>query len=67
MTVRQDIRGAARTAVRAMIAVLQTEYALGKEEAYMLCSVAGDLRMHEVVRSPPSALSVLLTRTWLTG
>lgn len=32
-----------------MIAMLVAEYGLNREEAYMLCSVAGDLKMHEVV------------------
>lgn len=38
-----------------MIEFLVAEYDLSKIEAYMLCSVAGDLRMHEVVRSSFSA------------
>lgn len=33
-----------------MIAFLQAEHGLDNVAAYMLCSVAGDLRMHEVVR-----------------
>ena len=48
--VHLDIREAARTAVRAMILILQSEYNIEKTNAYILCSVAGDLRMHEVVR-----------------
>jgi len=32
-----------------MIEFLAAEYGLDKVEAYMLCSVAGDLKMHEVV------------------
>lgn len=44
-----DIREATRAAVRHMIAFLVAEHALSRDEAYMLCSVAGDLRMHEVV------------------
>lgn len=32
-----------------MIQFLCAEKGLTREEAYMLCSVAGDLRMHEVV------------------
>lgn len=45
-----DIREATRDAVRHMIAFLQAEHGLDNVAAYMLCSVAGDLRMHEVVR-----------------
>ncbi len=45
-----DMREATRSAVRHMITFLGAEYGLSREEAYMLCSVAGDLRLHEVVR-----------------
>ena len=48
----KDIREAAREAVRNMIAMLVAEHELTREEAYMLCSVAGDLKMHEVVSRP---------------
>ena len=43
-----------------MIEFLVAEYDLSKIEAYMLCSVAGDLRMHEVVRSSSSATGNLV-------
>ena len=55
-----DIREAARDSVRQMIEFLVAEYGLSKIEAYMLCSIAGDLRMHEVVRSSPSATGNLV-------
>lgn len=45
-----DIREATRSAVRNMIAYLVAEHGLDRVEAYILCSVAGDLKMHEVVR-----------------
>jgi len=35
-----------------MIAYLGAEYGLEREDAYMLCSVAGDLRLLEVVDMP---------------
>ena len=44
-----DIREATKDAVRYMISFLGIEHGLDKEAAYMLCSVAGDLRLHEVV------------------
>ena len=47
--VDSDIREATRSAVRNMIEVLETEFQMDRVAAYMLCSVAGDLRMHEVV------------------
>ena len=34
-----------------MITYLVAEHGLDRVEAYMLCSVAGDLKMHEVVRT----------------
>jgi acetamidase/formamidase len=47
--VDSDIREAARMAVRNMIQFLVAEYEMDRVAAYMLCSVAGDLKMHEVV------------------
>lgn len=44
-----DMREATRDAVRYMIAFLVEEHGLDRVAAYMLCSVAGDLRLHEVV------------------
>lgn len=46
-----DAREAARMATRNMIEFLSVAHGLDRVNAYMLCSVAGDLRMHEVVRS----------------
>jgi acetamidase/formamidase len=48
-----DIREATRDAVRHMITFLGAEHGLNRVEAYMLCSVAGDLRLCEVVRVLP--------------
>ena len=47
--VDSDIREATRSAVRNMIQFLVAEYEMDRVSAYMLCSVAGDLKMHEVV------------------
>jgi acetamidase/formamidase len=47
-----DIREATRMAVRNMIQFLVAEYKMDRVAAYMLCSVAGDLKMHEVVSYP---------------
>jgi acetamidase/formamidase len=44
-----DLMDAARDAVRAMIAWLGEEHGLSREDAYVLCSVAGDLKIHEIV------------------
>lgn len=47
-----DLMEAAKQAVRAMIQELIERLGLSAEEAYVLCSVAGDLRIHEVVDRP---------------
>ena len=44
-----DMRTCTRDAVRSMIDFLAAEKGLTRVEAYMLCSVAGDLKLHEVV------------------
>src|SRR5215467_2112221 len=47
-----DLMDAARFAVRNMIAYLTDNYQLTREDAYVLCSVAADLRVHELVDKP---------------
>ena len=47
-----DLLTATRNAIRHMIAHLQREYGLSREDAYMLCSVAVDLKLSEVVDMP---------------
>ncbi len=47
-----NIREATRAAVRNMILYLCAEHKMNRVDAYMLCSIAGDLRMHEVVDMP---------------
>jgi acetamidase/formamidase len=44
-----DLMECAKDAARAMIDWLREEHGLSREDAYVLCSVAGDLRIHEVV------------------
>jgi acetamidase/formamidase len=41
----------ARTAVRNAIAWLREEHGLSAREAYVLCSLAGDLKIFEIVDS----------------
>ena len=50
--VESDLMEAARSAVRSMIAHLVRERGLSREDAYMLCSLAGDLKITEVVDAP---------------
>jgi acetamidase/formamidase len=47
-----DLMAAAKESARGMIARLTETCGLSKEEAYVLCSVAADLRIHEVVDAP---------------
>ena len=55
-----DIREAARQAVRHMIAHLEQVYGLTRAEAYMLCSVAVDLKLCEVVDMPNYVVGAFL-------
>ncbi|GBE80931.1 Formamidase [Sparassis crispa] len=61
-----DIREATRDSVRNMIAFLCAEHGLDRTEAYMLCSVAGDLRMHEVVDMPNYVIGMMIPKSIFT-
>jgi acetamidase/formamidase len=50
--IEPDLMTAAQVAVRAMIEHLGRERGLGREDAYILCSLAGDLKITEVVDAP---------------
>ena len=50
--VETDLMEAARSAVRAIISHLGRERGLTRENAYILCSLAGDLKITEVVDTP---------------
>jgi len=50
--VEPDLMEASRAAVRAMVDHLGRERGLSREDAYMLCSLAGDLKICEVVDTP---------------
>jgi len=52
MGVEPDLMEASRAAVRAMIDHLGRERGLTREDAYILCSLAGDLKLLEVVDAP---------------
>jgi acetamidase/formamidase len=49
MGIDPDLMQGAKTAVRAMIDWLVAEHPLTREDAYVLCSLAGDLKIHEIV------------------
>jgi len=50
--ISSDLMEAAKESVRNMISYLCSEYNLRREEAYILCSVACDMKIHEVVDRP---------------
>ncbi|CAK5277926.1 unnamed protein product [Mycena citricolor] len=56
---------ATRAAVRSMIEFLAAEHGLSRVEAYMLCSVAGDLRLHEVVDMPNFVVGMMIPKSIL--
>ncbi|KAF9467046.1 hypothetical protein BDZ94DRAFT_50430 [Collybia nuda] len=62
-----DMKEATRSAVRNMIDYLVVTYNLSRVDAYMLCSVAADLRLHEVVDMPNFMVGMMLPRTLLPG
>lgn len=57
-----DLFAAAQDAVRAMIEHLGREYNLEPHHAYMLCSIAVDLKISEVVDQPNWVVSAYLPR-----
>ena len=54
----EDLDEAAKKATRYMIDYLVEERGLSREEAYMLCSLAGDLKISEVVDVPHVLVSM---------
>jgi len=55
-----DLRRGAQDAVRGMIAYLGREHGLSREESYVLCSVAADLKISEIVDLPSYVVSCYL-------
>jgi acetamidase/formamidase len=65
--VAPDLMEATRQAVRATIGHLGDRHSLSREEAYALCSVAVDLRIHEVVDAPNWVVGAFLPDNIFTG
>ena len=61
-----DLMEAARAAVREAIASLTAARGLSPADAYMLCSVCGDLRISEIVDAPNWVVSFYLPRVVVT-
>jgi acetamidase/formamidase len=57
-----DLMQAARAAVRSMIDLLNRRHGLPAIDAYLLCSVCGDLRISEIVDLPNWTVSFYLPR-----
>ena len=55
-----DLFAGAQQAIRYMIDHLATERGLSREEAYILCSVAVDLKISEIVDAPNWIVSAFL-------
>ncbi|MEX2501360.1 MAG: acetamidase/formamidase family protein [Trueperaceae bacterium] len=60
--IHEDLMEAARLAVRHMIEVLVEEHAFSETDAYMLCSVAVDLKIHELVDAPNWVVGAFLPK-----
>ncbi len=58
-----DLMEAARNAIRHMIDHLQRTYGLSRTDAYMLCSVAADLKICEIVDAPHWLISAFLPQS----
>ncbi len=57
-----DLHTAAQEAVRGMIDLLSARHGLAAVDAYMLCSVAGDLRISQIVDAPNWTVSFHMPR-----
>jgi acetamidase/formamidase len=62
MGIAPDLMQAAKESIRNMIAYLVKAYNLTREEAYVLCSVAADLRIHEVVDKPNWVVGAMISQ-----
>jgi acetamidase/formamidase len=62
-----DLYAGARSAIRQMIEHLVAERGLTREEAYVLCSLAVDLKISEIVDAPNWVVSAYLPLTVFAG
>jgi acetamidase/formamidase len=63
MGIAGDLMEGAQTAVRNMIALLGERHDLAPRDAYMLCSLAGDLKILEVVDAGMWNVGMLVPRS----
>ena len=62
-----DLYVAAQDAVRAMVDHIATTYDLGREDSYLLCSLAVDLKISEIVDAGQYIVSALLPEAVFTA
>jgi acetamidase/formamidase len=62
-----DLYAAAQDAVRAMVDHIATTYDLDRVDAYLLCSLAADLKISEIVDAGQYIVSALLPEAVFTG
>ena len=63
----RTLDAAAKEALRRMLDVLITERGLSPQDAYMLCSLAGDLRINRVTGTAEVGARMTLPRRYLAG
>jgi acetamidase/formamidase len=62
-----DLYAGAQEAIRAMIDHIASTYELGREDAYLLCSLVVDLKISEIVDAGEYVVSALLPEAVFTG
>jgi acetamidase/formamidase len=67
MGIAPDLMEATKKAVRKMLVYLVREHGLTREEAYVLCSVAVDLKISEVVDAPNWVVSAFMPLSVFDG
>ena len=65
--VAPDLMEASKRAVRATIDHISNRYDLDRQEAYAICSVASDLRIHELVDAPNWVVGAFLPESIFEG
>ena len=58
-----DLMESARNAIRELMAWIVATHGLSREDAYLLCSLAADLRISQIVDKPSFGVSAYLSRT----
>ena len=57
----------AKNALRDLIAWLGAEHGLSREDAYILCSLAADLKISQIVDQPNWGVSAYMSLSVFTG